>query len=118
MAFAAMCGGAVLTGTRRLRFKESDRGAVMAEELAKFGVSVEIGENEIRVGGEAPRALRPGDVVNIPPEVKHWHGAAADSEFTHIAVEVPGENTSTEWCEPVDDSTYGALCVGDASARL
>ena len=56
MAFAAMCGGAVLTGTRRLRFKESDRGAVMAEELAKFGVSVEIGENEIRVGGEAPRA--------------------------------------------------------------
>ena len=51
MAFAAMQGGARLTGTRRLRFKESDRGIVMAEELAKFGTPVEIGENEITVGG-------------------------------------------------------------------
>ena len=56
MAFAAMNGGARLTGTRRLRFKESDRGQAMAEELAKFGVSAEIGENKIRIGGEAPKA--------------------------------------------------------------
>jgi len=56
MAFAAMSGGARLTGTRRLRFKESDRGAVMAEELAKFGVSVRTEENEITVGGETPKA--------------------------------------------------------------
>ena len=56
MAFAAMNGGARLTGTRRLRFKESDRGQVMAEELAKFGVTSEIGENEIVVGGETPRS--------------------------------------------------------------
>ena len=56
MAAAAMHGGAVLTGTRRLRFKESDRGAVMAEELAKFGVAVTAGEDEIRVGSESPRA--------------------------------------------------------------
>ena len=55
MAFAVMCGGAKLTGTRRLRFKESDRGAVMAEELAKFGVKVTQEENEIVVGGEPPR---------------------------------------------------------------
>ena len=55
MAFAAMNGGAVLTGTRRLRFKESDRGAVMAEELAKFGVRVTLKENEIIVGSEPPR---------------------------------------------------------------
>ena len=54
MAFAAMNGGARLTGTRRLRFKESDRGAVMAEELAKFGVTVALAENEITVGGEMP----------------------------------------------------------------
>ena len=54
MAFAAMNGGARLTGTRRLRFKESDRGEAMAEELAKFGVTVTIGENEITVGGETP----------------------------------------------------------------
>jgi len=52
--------------------------------------------------GEAARALRPGDVVVIPAGVKHWHGAAEDSWFTHLAVEVPGEQTSTEWLEPVN----------------
>ena len=58
MAFAAMNGGTRLTGTRRLRFKESDRGQVMAEELAKFGVTVTIGENEITVGDETPHCPR------------------------------------------------------------
>lgn len=52
--------------------------------------------------GEAARALHPGDVVVIPAGVKHWHGAAKDSWFTHLAVEVPGEQTSTEWLEPVN----------------
>lgn len=56
MAFAAMSGGARLTGTRRLRFKESDRGTVMAEELEKFGVRAAMDENEIRIGGEHPHA--------------------------------------------------------------
>ncbi len=59
--------------------------------------------------GKAPRALGPGDVVNIPAGVKHWHGAAADSWFSHLAVEVPGENGSNEWLEPVDDEAYGKL---------
>ena len=59
--------------------------------------------------GKSPRALRPGDVVNIPANVKHWHGAAADSWFQHVAQEIPGENANTEWCEPVDDETYAAL---------
>ena len=59
--------------------------------------------------GEPARELRPGDVVNIPPEVKHWHGAAADSWFSHLAVEVPGENGSNEWLEAVDDEAYGKL---------
>ena len=58
MAYAAMNGGARLTGTRRLRFKESDRGQAMAEELARFGVTVKIGENEILVGSETPQAPR------------------------------------------------------------
>ena len=58
MVFAAMNGGARLTGTRRLRFKESDRGRVMAEELARFGVTVTIGENEIIVGSETPYSPR------------------------------------------------------------
>lgn len=48
-------------------------------------------------------------MITIPAEVKHWHGAKADSWFSHIAVEVPGEETSNEWCEPVDDEAYGKL---------
>lgn len=53
--------------------------------------------------GQEAIELRPGDVVNIPPEVKHWHGAACDSWFSHLAVEVPAEGNSNEWLEPVDD---------------
>lgn len=59
--------------------------------------------------GEPARALRPGDVVVIPPGVKHWHGAAADSWFTHLAVEVPGEHTESQWLEPVDEAACRAL---------
>ena len=51
----------------------------------------------------------PGMVITIPAEVKHWHGAKKDSWFSHIAVEVPGEATSNEWCEPVDDAAYNGL---------
>ena len=53
--------------------------------------------------GEPPRALKPGDVVNIPPEVKHWHGAAKDSSFAHIAIEVPAEGSSNETMQSVDE---------------
>lgn len=59
--------------------------------------------------GKPAQALRTGDVVNIPAGVKHWHGAAKDSWFTHLAVEVAGENTSNEWLEPVNDAEYGKL---------
>ena len=59
--------------------------------------------------GKEPRELHPGDVVNIPAEVKHWHGAAKDTWFQHFAVEVPGEETGTEWCEPVRNEEYNIL---------
>ena len=59
--------------------------------------------------GKPARALLPGDVVNIPANVKHWHGAAADSWFQHIAQESPGSACRTEWCEPVDEPHYRAL---------
>ena len=59
--------------------------------------------------GKEARELHPGDIVNIPPNVKHWHGAVADSWFQHIAQEIPGEGGKTEWCEPVDDEPYGKL---------
>ena len=53
--------------------------------------------------------MKPGDCINIPAGVKHWHGAAPDSWFSHLAAEVPGENGSNEWMEPVDDEQYGML---------
>ena len=60
-------------------------------------------------GGQPARELRTGDVVNIPPETKHWHGAAKDSWFSHVAVEVPAEGASNEWLEPVSDEEYKQL---------
>lgn len=53
--------------------------------------------------------LTPGSVVEIPANVKHWHGAAKNSQFTHIAIEIPGENTSNEWLEAVSDEEYNQL---------
>ena len=59
--------------------------------------------------GQPARELHPGDAVTIPANVKHWHGAARDSWFSHMAVEVPGENTANEWLEPVDQAEYDRL---------
>lgn len=59
--------------------------------------------------GKEPQELNVGDVVNIPANVKHWHGAAPDSWFSHLAVEVDGIETSNEWLEPVEDSEYNKL---------
>lgn len=59
--------------------------------------------------GKPARVLAPGDVVSIPPEVKHWHGAAADSWFQHIALAVPAEGASAEWLEPVSREDYEGL---------
>ena len=59
--------------------------------------------------GKPAVEMKPGDCINIPAGVKHWHGAAPDSWFSHLAIEVPGENGSNEWLEPVDDEQYGSL---------
>ena len=59
--------------------------------------------------GKEAQELLPGDVVSIPPGVKHWHGAAPDSWFSHIAIAVPAEGASSEWLEPVDDEHYAKL---------
>ena len=59
--------------------------------------------------GKPAVQMLPGDVIHIPANVKHWHGAAADSWFAHLAFEVPGENTSNEWLEPVTDEEYNQL---------
>ena len=67
------------------------------------------GEGWYQEEGKAPQSLVPGTVVVIPAGVKHWHGAKVDSWFSHISVEVPGEETSNEWLEPVTDEVYNAL---------
>lgn len=67
------------------------------------------GEGWYQEEGKEPVSLTPGTVITIPAEVKHWHGAKADSWFSHIAVEVPGEECKNEWCEPVSDEQYKAL---------
>lgn len=59
--------------------------------------------------GKAPQELHPGDVVEVPPETKHWHGAAPDSWFSHLSVEAAQPGASNEWCEPVSDEEYGKL---------
>lgn len=59
--------------------------------------------------GKPAQYLKPGDVVTIPPNVKHWHGATKDGWFSHIAIEVPGEKASTEWLEEVSDAAYDAI---------
>lgn len=67
------------------------------------------GEGWYQEFGEKARKLKPGDVVIIPANVKHWHGAAKDSYFTHIAIEVPGKNQDNEWLELVSDEEYNKL---------
>ena len=59
--------------------------------------------------GKEAQEILPGTVIHIPAGVKHWHGAAADSWFAHLAVEIDGENMSNEWLEPVTDEEYNRL---------
>lgn len=67
------------------------------------------GEGWYQEENKPPVSLSAGTVVTILPGVKHWHGAKKDSWFSHIAAEVPGEDTFNEWCEPVSDKEYDRL---------
>ncbi|MDO4942729.1 MAG: cupin domain-containing protein [Lachnospiraceae bacterium] len=67
------------------------------------------GEGWYQEEGKSAVSLVPGTVITIPANVKHWHGAKADSWFSHIAVEVPGTECQSEWCEPVSDEEYSRL---------
>ena len=66
--------------------------------------------------GKPAQEILPGTVIHIPAGVKHWHGAAADSWFAHLAFEIAGENASNEWLEPVTDEEYGKVLVAFFSA--
>ena len=72
-----------------------------AQTMAERGYYQEEGKDAVE--------MKPGDCINIPAEVKHWHGAAPDEWFSHLAIEVPGENGSNEWLEPISDEEYRKL---------
>ncbi|MBQ6381657.1 MAG: carboxymuconolactone decarboxylase family protein [Clostridia bacterium] len=67
------------------------------------------GRGYYQEAGNEPVEMREGTLINIPANVKHWHGAAPDSWFAHLAIEIAGENGGTEWLEPVSDEEYGKL---------
>lgn len=67
------------------------------------------GSGWAQIEGQKPISMVPGTVVVIPPNTKHWHGAKKDSWFSHLAIAVPGKNTSNEWLEPVEDDYYNSL---------
>ena len=83
-----------------VQFEDGKKDKIIAVEGLMVG-------QEISVDGSV--SLKPGKVITIPAGVKHWHGAKKDSWFSHIAIEVPGEETSNEWLETVDDETYVGL---------
>lgn len=73
------------------------------------------GRGYYQARGGAARELLPGDVVEIAPGVEHWHGAAPDSWFSHLAVETNSRTNENTWLEPVDDAQYAAATTPTAA---
>lgn len=99
-------------GIHNVTFEPACRNNWHIHHASKGGGQVLIcvdGEGWYQEEGKPAQCLHPGDVVEIPANVKHWHGAAANSWFSHLAFEYPGENASNEWLEPVNDEQYNAL---------
>ena len=99
-------------GTANVTFEPGCRNNWHIHHASKGGGQLLIctaGEGWYQEESKRAVSLTPGMVVTIPAGVKHWHGAKANSWFSHIAVEVPCENTRNEWCEPVSDEVYTAL---------
>lgn len=66
--------------------------------------------------GEDPVSMEPGTTIRVPAGTKHWHGAKADSWFSHVAFITPGDNLSNEWLEPVDNDQYNSLMKNGQNA--
>ena len=81
----------------------------LAPKFTELNDDVLFGEGWYQEEGIEAVSLKPGMVITIPANVKHWHGAKKNSWFRHIAVEVPGANTSNKWCEKVTDEEYEKL---------
>lgn len=104
-------GGKTL-GVFNVTFEPRCRNNWHTHKATKGGGQILIcvdGDGWYQEEGKEAISLKPGDVITIPANVKHWHGAKKDGWFSHIAIEVPGENTKTEWFEPVFDEQYDNL---------
>jgi alkylhydroperoxidase/carboxymuconolactone decarboxylase family protein YurZ/quercetin dioxygenase-like cupin family protein len=111
-SYLKMIGQVSGVGLANVTFEPKCRNNWHIHHASKGGGQILIcveGEGWYQEEGKQAQKLHVGDVVFISPEVKHWHGASANSWFSHIAIEVPGENTSNEWCEPVNDEEYNKL---------
>jgi alkylhydroperoxidase/carboxymuconolactone decarboxylase family protein YurZ/quercetin dioxygenase-like cupin family protein len=111
-SYLKMIGQVSDVGLANVTFEPKCRNNWHIHHASKGGGQILIcveGEGWYQEEGKQAQKLHVGDVVFISPEVKHWHGASANSWFSHIAIEVPGENTSNEWCEPVNDEEYNKL---------
>ena len=73
------------------------------------------GRGYYQAEGEPARELLPGDVVEIAPDAVHWHGAAPDSWFSHLAIETNPQINRNTWLGPVDDAHYSAVTAGAAA---
>ena len=107
-----LTGGKTSVGVANVTFEPGCRNNWHIHHAKQGGGQILIctaGEGWYQEEGKPAQSLQPGDVVEIPAEVKHWHGAKKDSWFSHLAIECPGEETSNEWCEPVTDEQYNQL---------
>ena len=94
---------------RSLRFRTSGGVPVVFRSARQSGgqiLLVTAGEGRYQEKGKEIRILKPGDIVKIPPNVEHWHGAAPDSTFAHISIETNIPNNATTWLEPVTNKEY------------
>jgi quercetin dioxygenase-like cupin family protein len=108
----------VVTGTSPSRLRATSvsfsPGARTAWHMHPVGQTLYVlyGTGRIQKEGEAPVVLSPGDTVIIPPDVKHWHGAAPDRLFIHLAIsENATDGSGTQWLEKVADADYAAAAV-------
>ena len=107
-----LTGGKTSVGVANVTFEPGCRNNWHIHHAKQGGGQILIctaGEGWYQEEGKPAQSLQPGDVVEIPAEVKHWHGAKKDSWFSHLAIECPSEETSNEWCEPVTDEQYDQL---------
>ena len=77
--------------------------------MAQKNIVQTAGRTQMEEFATDAQEILPGTVIHIPANVKHWHGAAKDSRFAHLAFEIPGENSSNDWLEPVSDEEYDKL---------